>query len=424
MVVVVVVVLGWADREVLGRGGYPDGECGGGQGGFGWIARSSVRFVSEAIAAWQWWNSCLADVSTGKRVLRINMDETAVCLFQGHGRGNLFLSNTDRAAVQNVPRGKQRMFLTHVAFICDDSVIQKVLPQIVIGNERAIPQKQLATLKANCPANFFLLRRTSAWVTSQLCAWLVRILAKALEPFMDGVQPIFLFDACKQHLSPSVFKACAAACIWPVVVPARTTWLLQPLDTHAFAAYKIYLMRAYQAERVRSPDGVVGVDGLLCSIYVATREVLERRNWSAAFASNGFGSTQAEVSVRVAGHVGLQQPIEVPSCRPSVLQLRLCFPMRVKVPVDDIWLRGPTESATPVAMTTMPRRSQRLQLRGRGRGVASSSPAHAATSSSSSTAVAVPAASSALPAPSAKATAWPKYMTRFQKRTRIGTDGD
>ena len=50
-----------------------------------------------------------------------------------------------------MPRGKQRMFLTHVAFICDDSVIQKVLPQVVIGNERAIPQKKLATLKANCP---------------------------------------------------------------------------------------------------------------------------------------------------------------------------------------------------------------------------------------------------------------------------------
>ena len=151
VVVVVVVVVGWADRDVLGGGGYLDSECGGGRGGFGWITRSSVRFVSEAIAAWQWWNSCLADVCTGKRVLRINMDETAVCLFQGHGRGNLFLSNTDRAAVQNVPRGKQRMFLTHVAFICDDSVIQKVLPQVVIGNERAIPQKKLATLKANCP---------------------------------------------------------------------------------------------------------------------------------------------------------------------------------------------------------------------------------------------------------------------------------
>ena len=81
----------------------------------------------------------MADVNTNKRVLRINMDETAVCLFQGHGRGNLFLTNTERAAVQNVPRGKQRMFLTHVAFIRDDAAIQKQLPQVVIGNERAIP---------------------------------------------------------------------------------------------------------------------------------------------------------------------------------------------------------------------------------------------------------------------------------------------
>ena len=176
---------------------------------------------------------------------------------------------------------------------------------------------------------------------------------------------------------------------------------------------------------MRSSDGVVGVDALLYSIYVATREVLESKDWAAAFTSNGFGSGQAEVSVRVAGQVGLQQPIEVPSCSASVRQL-LCFPMRVKVPVDDIWLRGPIASATPVAITTAPRRSHRLHPRGRGRGAASSSPAHAATSASSShssaTALAVPAAPSASLVPFSKPAAWPKYMTRFQKRKRTGAD--
>ena len=71
----------------------------------------------------------------------------------------------------------------------------------------------------------------------QLFGWNVRKLAAALAPFMDKVQPLLLFDVGKQHIYLFVFKACATTRILPVVVPSRTTWLLQPLGTHVFAMY-------------------------------------------------------------------------------------------------------------------------------------------------------------------------------------------
>lgn len=103
---------------------------------------------------WQWWNFSLTEVPAGKRVLRLSMDETAVCLFQGDVRGNLFLAKTDQTT-QNATRGQQRTYLTHVAYVCDDPLIQRHLPQVVVGNERVIPAEQLAALRANRHPNLY-----------------------------------------------------------------------------------------------------------------------------------------------------------------------------------------------------------------------------------------------------------------------------
>ena len=44
-----------------------------------------------------------------------------------------------------------------------------------------------------------------------------------------------IFDAVPLHLADEVMRELATAGIWYLVIPARLTWLLQPLDAHAFA---------------------------------------------------------------------------------------------------------------------------------------------------------------------------------------------
>ena len=137
---------------------------------------------SQAFAAWQWWNFYNAQVAAGKQLLKINLDETSLRLFQGDGRGIIFASKNCPAPVQSVTRAKRRSCLTHVAFICDEPSIQPVLPQILIGNETTIPASALAALKERAPANVRLLPQKSAWNNERVCAWIVRILAAALAP--------------------------------------------------------------------------------------------------------------------------------------------------------------------------------------------------------------------------------------------------
>ena len=86
---------------------------------------------------WQWYNACAARVPDGKAALRINMDETSVCLWQGGGKGTV-ICRKRRAPdgpepAERVSRAKRRACLTHVAFICDRPELQPILPQVLVG---------------------------------------------------------------------------------------------------------------------------------------------------------------------------------------------------------------------------------------------------------------------------------------------------
>ena len=278
------------------------------------------------------------------------MDETAVCLFQGKGKGNIVLAKGIKTS-QNLPKWKQRASLTHVAFVCDNPRVQSALPQVIIGNERTLPAKQMATLRSRCPPNVRLLRAKSAWVNGQICGQLVRWLAAALSPFWADFQPMLMFDACKSHTCPAVWRACSVTRIWPLLVPAQLTWLLQPLDTHAFSLYKLHLQKAYQAMRILTDDGVVGVAELLESVYIAIREVLESSEWATAFDRDGFGTQQAGVSQRVLKEMQLDVPVVVSAARPVAAQLAACFPKRSWVPVTSLW-RSVDAPAAPIVFAT------------------------------------------------------------------------
>ena len=68
-----------------------------------------------------------------------------MCLFQGGGRGNIFVEKGARAC-QNVSRDKTRKTITHIAFICDDPDIQRALPQVLVANEHTFLVRDTAAL--------------------------------------------------------------------------------------------------------------------------------------------------------------------------------------------------------------------------------------------------------------------------------------
>jgi hypothetical protein len=135
-----------------------------------------------------------------------------------------------------------------------------------------------------------------------------------------------------------------------VLVPARLTWLMQPLDTHGFQRYKAHLRSQYQDARCRSAgDGDLAIGEFLPCVYSAVRTVLQGTRWAGAFSQDGFGDSQAEVSSFVKRQIGTTGPVQAPVSRPSGEQLALCFPKRMRVPAQLLW--RPFETApAPLAL--------------------------------------------------------------------------
>ena len=306
---------------------------------------SRVCLLAKAKAVWQWWNF----YAEGNEILRINLDETSVCMFQGGMRGTIFASSVrGRSGLrQRATRGERRSYLTHVAVICDRPDIQPLLPQIVIGNVATLRARDMDRLRRLCPPNVILVRQKSAWNNEELCAKIIRRIGLSVANVC--FQSVLIMDAAKLHLSPRVFRACAAARLWPIVVPPKMTSVLQPLDTHAFMPYKQALREAYQEAIAPARRGAAaGADVAVACVCAAVRGVLEGRGWSRAFDETGFGDMQQKLGARVLKELGaadVGSAAVASSSRPSPAVLLECFPRRARVQFDLVWMAFDCASA-------------------------------------------------------------------------------
>ena len=133
----------------------------------------------------------------------------------------------------------------------------------------------------------------------------IRLLGLILAPVRERYQPVLMFDAVGLHLADEVMQELAAASIWFSVIPARLTFLLQPLDTHGFAKYKRYLKRLFQ-------DNATGITEANCAermvlfVVDAIRVVLQGYRWNAVFEHNGLAGDQRNVSKHIKQNLDLE----------------------------------------------------------------------------------------------------------------------
>ena len=165
---------------------------------------------------------------------------------------------------------------------------------------------------------------------------LLRQLAETLLPHLEKYQPILIFDASKVHLVPSVLSYCHALGMWPLVVPAKLTWLLQPLDVNGFWRLKCLVRRSYQHKRVqlRKPD--LNIQEFLDCVYSALKPALQGTRWAHVFDRCGYGSAQQLVGQRVKTAVPGTTQQRVAADRPTLELLKLCWPRNIKVPVSAV----------------------------------------------------------------------------------------
>ena len=263
----------------------------------------------------------------GRTVLRVNLDGTAFCLHQGGGVGKISVTKRQcsGAPVESVPLSQRRCYMTHVAFICDHPDLPPHMPQVLVGNEATIPAETLEELNNALPAIVHLLRQRSAWNNAELLVEILKVLKSALVPFdLSGLQMMLLLDAASIRISWVVLRACFRAGICPCSLPAKKTWLLQPLDTHAIWPLKmcVCVRRLRERRRASSADGTATLREFLDCIATAIRQILQSHRWANAFDANGFGQNQSRLSHLVRRHLQLEGPVSISSSRPAEDQIR------------------------------------------------------------------------------------------------------
>ena len=183
----------------------------------------------------------------------------------------------------------------------------------------------------------------------------VQLLARALGAALRNTRVMLLLDACYIHMGRGFLRACAKRGILVHYVPAKLTWLLQPLDTHAFGRFKLFVGCEYRREIMRR--GHCELSAMVRIVALAVRKVLQGVLWSPAFDGNGFGRSQSRVRKTILEVLQRETAIGVSSQLPTLRQFVCMFPRRVTLPLADLLSfhsERPDREPAPVAVVASP----------------------------------------------------------------------
>ena len=305
-------------------------------------APPTPAFPLEALASWQWNNFLESRAPWNKKIIHMNLDETSCRLCGETNKGAVAIgqNRSRKDALQGEHRASlsaRRAAITLVATVCDDTEIQRELPQIVIGSEKVVLQTVCHTLNADPVGRVYCLRQKSAWLNSSLMSTIIKLIGKTLEKFISTHYFILNMDACPMHCTQEVARACNRAKLHLCLVPASMTGVMQVCDTHVFSQLKAFIRQGMERLRLDSVTGEASTLRVMQLVAEAVEHVVRNKDWKNAFVENGFRDKQQGLGRTLRGKLQLAEAPQVSSDLPSLSQLQLIFPTRYIIPVVDLF---------------------------------------------------------------------------------------
>ena len=108
----------------------------------------------------------------------------------------------------------------------------------------------------------------------------MRLVARAVRSERPECVPVLIMDCCPVHLVEKVLADASRAGVYLIFVPAKMTWVLQPLDTHVFAVLKARIRAATFEAKAASRSSRLPYLARVRVHSAAIRQVLVERSWS------------------------------------------------------------------------------------------------------------------------------------------------
>ena len=286
---------------------------------------------AKAFAMWQWASFLQAQVPPEKKALHINMDETCIRLYQRGKVGHITTQGVREMKradplTQSVSLGQQRAACTFVALICDCEMAQVCLPQLILVGEKSMSEVTLKELRDELPDTFILRTGRNAWMNGAVMKFLFRAVAQRLQHLGDTHQIIFTMDTCGCHILKDTLRCCGRLGMWPHLIPAKMTWALQPLDTHAFAKFKSKLVSTYQElQLAQSNPSRVHWDLMIKAVVQTAQNILCGESWAGAFEHTGISGNMNLLSQNVLGKMDMTDAPVLSARLPTVIELQSIF---------------------------------------------------------------------------------------------------
>ena len=277
---------------------------------------------------WQWFRFLLSQVPKDKKVLLLNLDETSIRFWYEPRRGLRTRARHETPGLRSArqaSRSAQRKALTHVAIICNDPSLQPLLPQVILANKHIVTLKSFKEWQALPGCSAELWRNKSAWINNDVFADIIKKLGEMLKAHAPDRQAILLMDAHSCHFCQKALAAARVKNIWVCIIPASTTGMLQPLDTHVFARFKMFLRTRLHQVMLTGPNRDLNVDEVLDALMLSMKGVLQKHKWDPTFSQNGFGQN-FEVRKHLLTMMQWTSPPPLVASMPSYEQFKHCFP--------------------------------------------------------------------------------------------------
>ena len=249
-------------------------------------------------------------------------------------------SKTDVLAKEETATlSKRRLCCTLMAFVSDDKEVQRLLPQVLLVNKRALKaaeEKAVAQFLRDS-GTLFLWQQDSAWASVDTMCKVLRLLGERLAPVKPLAHCLLSMDCAPIHLPPRTAAAAARAGVFLHYVPANMTSHLAPLDVYVFGSLKKEFRDALEETSMHSPTGTYSNMDVVIQVFKVVQRVVQGRDWRHAFLRCGWGDKQRQVGLRLSRSLdSTPATLAVSNDIPSLADLQLVFPKKTILPIG--WL--------------------------------------------------------------------------------------
>jgi len=301
-------------------------------------------------AAWSWWNAVELDLGGESAFIKINLDETAVRLFPGAAAGVQMPDPTGQKRaplIHGFPVAKklQRACMSHVAFVSDRADVQAVLPQLFMVSARVCTLQDAQEIEQRLPPHYYFIRDKSHWVTDAVLCTFLRLVSVHLREAGFRQRIALIMDTCPSHMTWRVFFTMKECGMVPVLVPARLTPLMQPLDVFVFAKYKRRLQNEFVRVLLAQGTNDFSVKTIVRIASETWTQTARQVSSPRIFETCGYGGFQTTLTTRltrVSYGTGLRRPAP-PRLDQAVVQA--CCPRGRYLPLDAVLVDAESEFA-------------------------------------------------------------------------------